>query len=90
MKKDLLKLLDLTSEDILEILDTADQLKAMKKAGIQHPFLAGLIAFSRLYLFVHFPTDVLAGAAIGTALGYLVTAMAGKSGKYKGKGGDAI
>ena len=28
MKKDLLKLLDLTSEDILEILDTADQLKA--------------------------------------------------------------
>ena len=41
MKKDLLKLLDLTSEDILEILDTADQLKAMKKAGIQHPFLAG-------------------------------------------------
>ena len=33
MKKDLLKLLDLTSEDILEILDTADQLKAMKKAS---------------------------------------------------------
>ena len=29
MKKDLLKLLDLTSEDILELLDTADQLKAM-------------------------------------------------------------
>ena len=41
MKKDLLKLLDLTSEDILEILDTADRLKAMKKAGIPHPFLEG-------------------------------------------------
>ena len=41
MKKDLLKLLDLSSEEILEILDTADQLKAMRKAGIQHPFLAG-------------------------------------------------
>ena len=41
MKKDLLKLLDLSSQDILTILDTADQLKAMKKAGIQHPFLAG-------------------------------------------------
>ena len=41
MKKDLLQLLDLSSEEILEILDTADQLKAMRKAGIQHPFLAG-------------------------------------------------
>ena len=41
MKKDLLKLLDLSSQDILTILDTADQLKAMKKAGIQHPVLAG-------------------------------------------------
>ena len=39
--KDLLKLLYLPSQDILTILDTADQLKAMKKAGIQHPFLAG-------------------------------------------------
>ena len=27
--------------------------------------LAVLIAFSRLYLFVHFPTDVLAGIAVG-------------------------
>ena len=41
MKKDLLKLLDLSTEDIFEILDTADQLKAMRKAGIQHPFLTG-------------------------------------------------
>ena len=31
MKKDLLKLLDLSSQDILTILDTADQLKAMNK-----------------------------------------------------------
>lgn len=41
MKKDLLKLLDLTSEEILEILDTADYLKDLRKRGIQHPFLAG-------------------------------------------------
>ena len=40
MKKDLLKLLDLTSEDILEILDTADRLKAMKKGG-HSPSLPG-------------------------------------------------
>ena len=31
--------------------------------------LAVLIAFSRLYLFVHFPTDVLAGAVLAIALG---------------------
>ena len=41
MKKDLLKLLDLTSEEILEILDTADQLKAMRKAGIPTPSSQG-------------------------------------------------
>ena len=29
------------------------------------------IAFSRLYLFVHFPTDVLAGAVIGVLAGLL-------------------
>ena len=41
MQKDLLKLLDLTSEEILKILDTADTLKDLRKRGIQHPFLAG-------------------------------------------------
>lgn len=34
--------------------------------------LAVLIAFSRLYLFVHFPTDVLAGAVLGTAISLAV------------------
>lgn len=29
---------------------------------------AALIGFSRLYLFVHFPTDVLFGAVLGIAL----------------------
>lgn len=32
--------------------------------------LAAAIAFSRLYLFVHFPTDVLAGIVIGIILSY--------------------
>ncbi len=31
--------------------------------------LAVLIAFSRLYLFVHFPSDVCAGAVLGAAMG---------------------
>ena len=41
MKKDLLKLLDLTTEDIFEILDLADQLKYDVRHGIRHDRLAG-------------------------------------------------
>ncbi len=36
-----------------------------KKEGIAALILAALIAFSRLYLFVHYPTDVLFGAIFG-------------------------
>lgn len=32
--------------------------------------LAVLIAFSRLYLYLHWPSDVLAGASLGTTLGF--------------------
>lgn len=41
MKKDLLKLLDLTTEDIFEVLDLADQLKYDVRHGIRHDRLAG-------------------------------------------------
>lgn len=41
MKKDLLKLLDLTREDIHEILDTADQMKFSQKHRIAHDHLKG-------------------------------------------------
>ncbi len=34
--------------------------------------LATLIAFSRIYLFVHFPSDILMGALIGTGVGLFV------------------
>lgn len=43
-----------------------------KKAGIISIFIACLIAFSRMYLFVHFPTDILGGAILGTAISILV------------------
>ena len=42
-----------------------------RRAGAAALVLAGLIAFSRLYLFVHYPTDVLAGALLGVGLGLL-------------------
>ncbi len=41
MKKDLLKLLDLTGEEITEILDLADQLKYDQKNGRPHELLKG-------------------------------------------------
>ena len=42
-----------------------------KKEGAAALILACLIAFSRLYLFVHFPTDVLAGIAVGFICAFL-------------------
>ena len=45
--------------------------------------LAALIAFSRVFLFVHFPTDIIAGAALGTAFAVLVNCVGGKLCKRK-------
>lgn len=43
-----------------------------KKAGIAALFLATMIAFTRLYLFVHFPTDVLGGMIIGVLCAFII------------------
>lgn len=43
-----------------------------KRYGIPAVIIAALIGFSRMYLYVHFLTDVLLGALIGIALGMLV------------------
>ena len=40
-----------------------------KKVGAAVFVVAALIAFSRLYLFLHFPTDVLFGAILGIVMG---------------------
>ncbi len=42
-----------------------------KKLGIPATILAFLIAFSRMYLYVHYPTDVIASMILGTAFGFL-------------------
>ena len=42
-----------------------------KRFGIPALILAFAIAFSRLYLYIHFPTDVFAGIILGTLFGFL-------------------
>lgn len=42
-----------------------------KKIGLPSVILAGLIGFSRLYVGVHYPTDVIAGVIMGILLSYL-------------------
>jgi undecaprenyl-diphosphatase len=43
-----------------------------KKTGVIALILAALVAFSRLYVGVHYPTDVLVGAVIGILFALLV------------------
>lgn len=48
-----------------------------RKAGIGAYIVAALIAFSRLYMFLHFPTDVLFGIALGMTLGVAANRVSG-------------
>ncbi|MBR2028301.1 MAG: phosphatase PAP2 family protein [Oscillospiraceae bacterium] len=43
-----------------------------KKAGIAAIIVGAIIAFSRMYLFVHFPTDVLASVVLGIVVAVFV------------------
>ena len=49
-----------------------------KKLGIPAMILACLIAFSRLYLYVHYPTDVLFSVVMGIGFGFLGTWLVSK------------
>ena len=62
-----------------------------KRLGIPATLLAILIAFSRLYLYVHYPTDVITSVFLGIAFGCLGTwivnrlwvKFAGPKGKFE-------
>ena len=67
-------------------------LRNSKKLGIPAMILAILISFSRLYLYVHYPTDVIASVILGTLFALIGNALAGliapklrfgKKGKYE-------
>lgn len=49
-----------------------------KKLGIPAMILAVLIAFSRLYLYLHYPTDVIFSVILGSALAFLGNYLAQK------------
>lgn len=49
-----------------------------KKAGIAALVLASLIGFSRMYLFVHFPTDVIGGVVVGIICAFLARKILSK------------
>ncbi|MBO5954254.1 MAG: phosphatase PAP2 family protein [Oscillospiraceae bacterium] len=50
-----------------------------RKLGIPAMILAVLIAFSRLYLYVHYPTDVLASVALGIGIAFLGNFLVSKA-----------
>lgn len=58
-----------------------------KRFGIPALILASVIAFSRMYLYVHYPTDILGGIVVGVLcgiLGYLVVGYIWKKAEKKG------
>lgn len=52
-----------------------------KKSRIYVIVLASLISFSRLYLYVHFPTDVIGGIVLGVLIGFASNSLIEKFSK---------
>ena len=50
-----------------------------RRLGVPALVLAAFIGFTRLYLYVHFPTDILGGVALGLAVGTCGSLLADKT-----------
>lgn len=53
-----------------------------RRAGVAAYLFAAFMGFSRLYLFVHYTTDILAGAALGCLVGFLTVFVFYKTGHW--------
>lgn len=62
---------------------TALYLAGAKKLWIPALVLAVLIAFSRMYLYVHYPTDILGGILCGVASGFIAQWLVQKAMKKR-------
>ena len=49
-----------------------------KRLGIPAVILASVIAFSRLYLYVHYPTDILGGIVLGVLIAFVACFIVNK------------
>ena len=59
---------------------------ANRRLGVYAMVLAVIIALSRIYLFMHYPSDVLFGALLGVGIGFLATYIVNKAiGTYKNR-----
>jgi undecaprenyl-diphosphatase len=56
-----------------------------RKFGTAAIVLAVLIAFSRLYLYVHFPTDVIGGAILGIVIALISVAVVNRAARRRSK-----
>lgn len=57
-------------------------IREKKYIGIPALVLASLVAFSRMYLYVHYPTDILGGILMGTAFAFFGVWLVNKLWNY--------
>jgi len=46
-----------------------------RKAGVGFMILAAIVSYSRMYLYLHYPTDIIGGMLVGIIMGILATVI---------------